>query len=97
MKEFRRNLPLLMLLTSVTILLNGTKVFLNLWLSIDHWALNSVVIIADGGWIVCVLFWTTNHVLIFAKATTHEYNKVRGALQKNGSASKAGTKTGNGN
>ena len=75
MKEFRRNLPLLLLLTGLTFVLNCTEIFVHFWL------LKCVVIIDDVGFIGCVVCWTTHHVLIFAKVTTQEYNKIRGELR----------------
>jgi hypothetical protein len=97
MKDFRRNLPLLLLLATLSVVLNCTELFLHSWLSIDFWLLKCGVIITDFGLLAGVLLWTANHVLVFAKATTQEYIKIRGELRKNDSASKRRTKIGNGN
>ncbi len=96
MKDFRRNLPLLLLVTSLTVVLNCAELLLHSWLSIDFWLLKKLVIIDDFGLLACVLFWTANHVLVFAKATAQEYNNILDKLCKY-SASKRGRKIGNGN
>jgi hypothetical protein len=97
MKDFRRNLPLLLLIATVTVVLNGTELLLHYWFSMDPWLLRSVVAIDDYALLVCVLLWTVNHALVFAKSTAHEYAKIRGKRKKNASASKRGKKAGNGN